>query len=172
MRIELGDAVVRLARGAAVVRELALGVGGEQARWRPAPGKWALTEVVHHLADEEVLDFPRRLRSVLEDPRAEWPPIDPEGWCRERKYIEGRIEDASARFQREREQSLAWLCELGSIDADLAHDHPRLGRLRAGDLLAAWIDHDLLHARQMLALHHAWHAERSNPYSTAYAGPW
>jgi len=164
--------VQRLARGAEVLRHLCQGVGEEQARWRPAAGKWALVEVAHHLADEELLDFRPRLRSVLEDPEAEWPPIDPVGWCRDRRYIEGELGDALARFLAERERSLAWLRGLSAIDGDRAHEQPRVGRLRAGDLLAAWIDHDLLHARQLLGLHHAWHALQSRPYETGYAGSW
>jgi hypothetical protein len=61
---------------------------------------------------------------------------------------------------------------MGSIDGEHAHEHPKLGRLRAGDLLASWIAHDLLHLRQLAGLHFAWNARCLAPYSMAYAGNW
>jgi len=53
---------------------------------------------VNHLVDEEEGDFRLRLRSTLEDPARDWPPIDPEGWARlVRSYmVLGRDQDAKA----------------------------------------------------------------------------
>ena len=43
---------------------------------------------------------------------------------------------------------------------------------RAGDLLAAWVAHDLLHLRQLVELKYAYLARTMEPYALKYAGEW
>lgn len=42
--------------------------------------------------------------------------------------------------------------------------------MAAGDLLAAWVAHDLLHVRQLAKIHWACVRHRAEPYDVAYAG--
>jgi hypothetical protein len=166
------EALIRsLETGAAAVPALAAGLSDEGARVPPAPGKWSAVEVVAHLADEEREDFRRRVRSTLEDPSAPWPPIDPEGWARQRDYRSRRLADVLADFRREREASLAWLRTLEGAPWERAYEHPKLGSLRAGDLLAAWAAHDLLHLRQLAGIRLALVQAAAEPFSTRYAMP-
>jgi len=72
----------------------------------------------------------------------------------------------------ERARSLAWLRSLLTADWEQAYEHPQLGRLRAGDLLASWVAHDALHLRQLAGLEWAWCRHLAEPYSPAYAGGW
>ena len=58
------------------------------------------------------------------------------------------------------------------IDFDVAREHPTAGPLRAGDLLAAWADHDALHLRQITKRVHQLTERDAGSYSTAYAGSW
>ena len=44
--------------------------------------------------------------------------------------------------------------------------------MRAGDMLAAWLAHDLLHIRQLIQLQRAWDERQLAPYSLEYAGEW
>jgi len=170
--LDAGRMIGRLAAGRELVPALVAGVGPEQATWRPAPGKWSVLEVVNHLHDEERDDFRRRLDLTLHHPGQEWPPIDPEGWCVERRYNERELGESLARWQAERDASLAWLHGLADPDWSKVHRHPRIGDLRAGDILLSWATHDILHARQLLKLHHAWIGSGGEPYSGTYAGPW
>src|SRR5687767_7538328 len=100
-------------------------VSDEESRWKPPGGAWSILEIVCHLADEEELDFGARLRSTLADPSAPWPQIDPEGWAVERKYNDGRLDDAVARFTKLRGESLAWLRSLDAPDWQRAYQHPQ-----------------------------------------------
>ena len=43
--------------------------------------------------------------------------------------------------------------------------------LRAGDLLASWLAHDLIHIRQITRLHYRWLERLAAPYQLGYAGP-
>ena len=67
---------VRMSANVEAVSSLAKGVDDEQARWRPAPGKWSILEVIGHLYDEEQFDFRTRVDYTLNHPGEEWPPLN------------------------------------------------------------------------------------------------
>lgn len=146
------------------------GLTEDELRFRPAPEAWSPLEILGHLVDEEHGDFRVRLGLTLEDPAAPWPRIDPQGWVRQRKHQERIPAELLAEFHEERRRSLDWLRELRDPDWDRTHAHPELGPLRAGDLLASWAAHDVLHLRQLAGTRLAYLRRASLPYSAAYAG--
>lgn len=158
------------ASGAAIIA-LVAGVTPEQARWKPAPDKWSLLEILCHLCDEERDDFRRRLGLVLEDPGQNWPPIDPVGWARERDYNSRELEEMLVDFRQERAASLEWLRDLESPAWNNEFSHPKIGGIKAGDLLASWVAHDNLHLRQLANVQLACLNDTVSPYSTRYALP-
>jgi uncharacterized damage-inducible protein DinB len=139
-------------------------------RWKPATDRWSIVEVLGHLVDEEREDFRVRLAMVLENSPKSWPPIDPVGWATARSYNTRDPAAVRAAFRTERDRSLEWLAGLADAPWDNRHPHPRLGPLRAGDLLAAWAAHDLLHLRQVVNLRIGILQDETSPFSTAYAG--
>jgi hypothetical protein len=161
----------RLAKNLGVVEGLVKGVSVEQGRWRPAPDKWSILEVVNHLFDEEREDFRQRLALVLADPAQPWPPIDPRGWVTSRGYNERDIDTSLNNFFSERQKSLEWLGQLAQPNWRNSNEGPN-GTLTAGDLLASWLAHDFLHIRQLSRLHWQYVGAISEPYQTTYAGPW
>jgi hypothetical protein len=146
-------------------------VSDSQARWKPAPEKWSMLEVLGHLIDEEREDFPKRLRLLLEDSKRQWPPIDPEGWARERDYNARELATSVETFLADRAASIEWLEGLDDPEWGIAYPHPKLGEIRAGDLLASWLAHDFLHMRQLANLCAVYVSAHSKPFSTAYAMP-
>ena len=162
----------QLAAQAESIRQLCAGVDDTQARWRPDADTWSLLEVINHLADEESEDFRTRLDRILHHPEDPWPPIDPAGWVLQRRYNQRDLGESLRRFSAAREESLEWLRSLGESDLNVSAPAPWGGRIRAGDILAAWVAHDLLHLRQLVELHYAWTAQRMGPWSVAYAGDW
>jgi hypothetical protein len=153
------------------VQSLLRGVADEQARWKPAPRKWSILEVINHLYDEERLDFRPRVDSTLHDPGKAWPLFDPKELVIERNYNERDFAQSIEEFLVERQKSLDWLGGLSSPDWSRSYTHPTIGELRAGDLLAAWLAHDLLHIRQLARLHVDYTAFLSQPYHVGYAEP-
>ncbi len=143
-----------------------------EARWRPDASRWSVLEVINHLADEEVDDFPKRIRLLIEDPAREWPPIDPEGWARERKYNERAMGESIERFVNARRASMAWLDTLGEVDWMVHRVHPKFGPMHAGMLLASWCAHDGLHMRQILKRRHEMTVRDAGGFTTQYAGAW
>ncbi len=148
------------------------GVPEDDARWKPPSGAWSILEIVRHLGDEEVDDFRARLKSTLENPEEPWPAIDPEAWAVERRYNEADFTEAVKRFSCERTASIQWLRGLESPDWSLAYQHPKVGPVPAGQLLASWRAHDCLHLRQIAKRMHELARRHGEPYPIDYAGEW
>lgn len=170
--MNLPELLMRMRHQADAIRALVEDVPAEQARWRPAEGEWSLLEVVNHLADEERDDFRTRLELTLLRPEADWPPIDPVGWVTSRGYNLRDPAASLADFLTERARSIDMLRVLDNPDWDQARRHPVFGPISAGTLMASWLAHDLLHLRQLVELHYAYHARGAAPYSVGYAGDW
>lgn len=143
----------------------------EQARWKPNPGSWSILEVINHLYDEEREDFRMRLEVILFHPQDPLPPIRPGEWVTERKYNERDLETSVNNFLAERAKSLAWLDSLQEPNWGTSYKN-EFGELRAGDMFAAWVAHDVLHLRQLTELHYALVTREAEPYAVGYAGDW
>jgi hypothetical protein len=128
-------------------------------------------EVLGHLLDEEKLDFRARLDLVLHRPDEEWPRIDPEAWVIEHQYNARELAETLQAFLAERQRSLAWLGTLTAPDWTREYRAP-FGPITAGDLLASWAAHDVLHTRQLVELRRARLLANTEPHRTQYAGEW
>ncbi len=162
----------RLEHFAYALPNLVKGIPEVEARWRPSDGGWSILEVVCHLGDEEEHDFRRRLELLLTDPERPWPRVNVDEMVEEGNYNERDLARECDRFQRERLKSVRWLRSTGTADWTATKDHPKLGLIRAGDLLASWAAHDALHLRQIARRLYDL-ANRDAPgFSTSYAGKW
>jgi hypothetical protein len=110
--MDLEYVTARMADNAEVIRALAQGVAGEQARWRPDPTSWSILEVINHLYDEEIEDFRTHLDVILRQTRP-WPSIDPQGWITARRYNERDLEQSLEGFMRA--EGIAHLAERAPI---------------------------------------------------------
>jgi hypothetical protein len=170
--IDLQEIVRQLAGNAQVIRALVQAASEQQAQWKPNPETWSIQEVMQHLYNEERIDFRKHLKEMLSDPPQPWAAFRREEYV----PVENCLQALEA-FASEREASIAWLEALGSPDWDCkaeASFGPPGERvtLSAGDVLVAWVEHDLLHVRQMIRLLHAWNEVQASPYSVWYAGAW
>jgi hypothetical protein len=169
--MDLNFCITSLARNRSVFEALARDINKEQAQWRPAPEQWSILEVINHLYDEEREDFRARLDLTLNHPDETWPPIDPQGWAIAREYNKRELISSLNNFLEERDKSLAWLKTISTPNWKNIYHHPQ-GSLSAGDLMAAWLAHDLLHIRQITRLNWEYLTLISAPFKTAYAGKW
>jgi hypothetical protein len=160
-----------LAESAAAIQATAAGITEEQARWKPDRDSWSVLEVVNHLWDEEREDFRRRIDYTLHRPGEAWPPIDPGGWVMGRQYNERALAPSLDSFLSAREESLAWLRALKSPDWEASYAAP-WGEITAGELLASWVAHDLLHLRQLVELRWFLTTQELAPRRVEYAGAW
>ena len=147
-RTLLDEARKELARFPAVLDALMSGLTAGRWRARPASGEWAPVEIVCHLRDEEAEDFGARVRVVLEG-GSRFASIDPEGWARDRRYLEADPAEALTAFRAHRAASLAVLAGASPERLTAAGESPSGLRLTGLDVLAAWVAHDGLHLRQL-----------------------
>lgn len=166
--MDLDEARSRLAVGVEAIECFVAGIGDEEAEYRAGPDAWSVRDVLAHLVHEEAADFRGRFRATLKDSGEPWPSIDPSAVAEGARH-DGRSTRALVEgFREERAVSLAWLATLDDPDLDRAHDEGGR-RLRAGDLLAAWVAHDLVHLRQLTGVRLAWWMRRAAPYVAEYA---
>lgn len=169
--MDLETVCAQMARQAQAIQALAQHISDEQARWKPGAEDWSILEVIHHLYDEEIEDFRAHLDLILHRSDEPWPRINPPGWVIERGYNERDLAQSLQDFLRAREESLAWLRGLVAPDWQATAQAP-FGPIRAGDMLAAWAAHDLLHLRQLIELHWAYTLRQVEPFGVRYAGEW
>lgn len=154
------------------IQALTRGISTEQARWRPDAESWSILEVINHLYDEEREDFRARLEKILFHPDEEWAPIHPGAWVTERAYNARELETSVNNFLNERENSLVWLKRLDAPNWDASVRRADGFEVKAGDMFAAWVAHDVLHLRQLVELHYALVKQATLPYDVGYAGDW
>lgn len=160
-----------LERNTEVFERLLTAIPEEQYRWRTAPEKWNLLEIVCHLHDEEIEDFRTRVRLVLEDPNQPLPTFNPVAWVTERQYAEKDYDEALQKLITERKASITWLKSLENLSWENIYQHPKMGPVSAKFFLANWLGHDLLHIRQITKLKFDYLAQASGE-SLDYAGRW
>ena len=159
-----------MATQAELIRSLVADVSDEQARWKPAPDRWSILEVINHLYDEEREDFREHLDHILHRPEDAWSPIRPMEWVTERAYNERDLTTSLEAFLAERRASLAWLESLGEPDWDTSIRAPWDAPIRAGDMLASWAVHDQWHIEQLVRLRRDYAIAQLASYDARYAG--
>ena len=162
----------QLRQNGELIRELVASIPEEQAKIKPSPGDWSVLEVINHLYDEEQEDFRQRFDYLLHRPSEAWPPIDPTGWVTARSYSERELSGSLQNFLDERQKSLTWLASLENPNLEQTETHPVMGKFYAGDMLASWVVHDILHLRQLIELKHFLLGDVIRPYDASYAGEW
>ena len=171
-RVSMTPIIDRMEAFPAALRASVGGLSEGDARWRPADGAWSVCEVVWHLAEEEAFDFPVRLRLTIESPGESWPPIDPEGWARERAYNERDLGEGLTRLEERRRAHVSWLRALSDADLACTYAHPSWGDVPASVVFASWCAHDALHLRQIAKRLYQL-VERDAPgVDLRYAGEW
>ncbi len=142
----------------------------ELLRHRETDERWSPLEILAHLRDEETEDFRARALAAIEG-RELVLDVDPERWLVERRYNEMDPGAVYLDWARERGESCGWLESLTPDDLQKTVEHPKFGTFRAGDFVAAWRMHDLLHLKQFArALATSW-GVRLGDWRLEYAGP-
>jgi uncharacterized damage-inducible protein DinB len=163
--IDLPEIIRQLASQGEAIRVLAQVFTEEQAAWKPDADTWSLKDVMQHMYNEERLDFRRHLKGMFGEPQ---PPDQRLAVETARQGLEGLL--------AERQASIAWLSALRSPDWDITKEL-RFGpndtlTISAGEMLLSWVEHDILHLRQIVELMHACNERQASPNSVMYAGGW
>lgn len=111
-----------------VLQALVRDIGKSELRHRPAPGEWAVIEVVGHIADTEERALGRmRIMIAEDDPWLE--PFDQVALAEERRYIDLDLNGELDRFGRLRQQHVAELQALEDAAWERTGRHGEHGKI-------------------------------------------
>jgi DinB superfamily len=150
MQFDLGLGTQILARTPATLGALLRGLTSEWTRATEGPETFSPFDVVGHLIDGEETDWIPRARIILAqgpDPR-----FEPYDRFRHKTRNVGRtLESLLTEFKQLRSANLTLLgsWRLSPSTLALRGIHPSLGPVTLGDLLGAWVVHDLGHVAQV-----------------------
>jgi DinB superfamily len=126
------------------------GVAPDVLRWKPAPDRWSISEVLSHVADCEDVLAERVRRFVLEDaPQLNEYEPPPEG------FAAGTPQEHLSRFTFTRRELVQFLRSLPPEAATRTAQHSKLGLITLEQMLNEWASHDLGHIRQIAELYRA-----------------
>jgi len=162
---------IELARNKEIFRNTLHGLDSTMVRWKPAPDRWSLLEVICHLYDEELYDFRARVQHVLTVPELPITPIDPLVWVTDNNYMQQDFETMLHNFLTERVKSVNYLNQLVVPRWQNVYQHPTLGPMPASLFLHNWLAHDLHHIRQINEIRYQY-LKMQSPDGLEYAGKW
>src|SRR6202162_2953239 len=106
-------------------REIAAAVSGLSPavlRYKPAPDKWCVLEILGHLADVEIV-YAYRLRQMLADKKPVIAPMDQDDWARNLGYMETPPAELIALYGLNRHANLRLLQRLKPGDLEKSAFH-------------------------------------------------
>jgi len=107
-------------------KQIAAAVSGlpdKSLRYKPAPDKWCILEILAHLADMEIL-YAYRLRQMLADKNPVIAPIDQDAWSKNLGYMESSPAELVALYGLNRHATLQLLRRLKAGDLEKSAHHP------------------------------------------------
>jgi hypothetical protein len=113
-----------------------------------ASGKWALRDVMAHLADSELVGG-FRLRMVLAHDRPPLHGYDQDLWADRLRYTDVDVRDALEQFTVLRRANLRLWQNLSPADLLRVGLHNERGEESLGHMRRLYAGHDLLHLRQL-----------------------
>jgi hypothetical protein len=158
-------AVAVLERTPAALRGMLDGLSDDWLLANEGPDTFSPRDVIGHLIHGEETDWVPRLRIILE--HGEAVPFTPFDRFAFRTASVGHSTSALLeRFAGLRHESLDAVAAMRLAGADLARTgtHPGLGRVTLGQLLAAWVVHDLGHVKQVARVMAGQYREAVGPW--------
>ena len=133
-----------------ILRGLMTGLSDEDARWKPAPDRFSVAEVLAHLSHSEGHCYRMRLDRFLSESLPEFEPDDAQMYLDLYRDIDP--EDAFYNFQDQRETNIEYLRDLPSAAGQRQALHREYGEITLSEMLHEWALHDLGHVRQIAEL--------------------
>jgi len=133
-----------------ILRGLMAELTEEDARWKPAPDRFSVAEVLAHLSHSEGNCYRMRLDRFMAETRPEFEPDHAQMYLD--LYRDADPEEAFERFEEQRENNLEFLRNLPAGAGDRVALHREYGVITMSQMLNEWALHDLGHVRQVVEL--------------------
>jgi hypothetical protein len=146
--VEGKDVIAMQREAPQTLARLIAGVAESELKRRPAPGKWSVTEIVAHLAEDE-LTSSWRYRQMLEYENPGLPGFDQDLWAKLGEYAAWNLEEALAMFRLLREANLRLFARLTEQQWERGGVHAERGKTTVRDLCRHMAAHDINHIEQV-----------------------
>jgi hypothetical protein len=142
------DAIKVQQTTAAKLKKLTHGLTPKQVKWKPAPEKWSIAEIVAHLADVEIAAS-WRMRLIIGDSGTTTQPFDQDVWASVFHYNQHDPKRSLEVFRVLRENNLLMLKALPHESWDCYGMHLERGKETIAHLARMFAGHDTNHVRQI-----------------------
>jgi hypothetical protein len=132
-----------------VLRGLMAGIDEQDARWKPAPDRFSIAEVLAHLSQSEG-DYRLRLERFMTEDRPELEPDDAQMHLD--LYRSADPEREFDHFDQRRAENVLYLRDLPVEAGERKAIHKSAGEITLNQMLHEWVLHDLGHIRQVAEL--------------------
>ncbi len=133
-----------------ILRGLMAGLSDEDARWKPAPDRFSVAEVLAHLSHSEGHCYRMRLDRFLGKERPEFEPDDAQFHLD--LYRNADPEDEFDHFEEQRQTNIEFLRSLPADTGNRVALHREAGEITLLQMLHEWTLHDIGHIRQIAEL--------------------
>ncbi len=118
-------------------------------RYKPAPDKWSIHEILGHLADVEIV-YAYRLRQMLADKKPVIAPMDQDDWARNLGHLETPLPELVALYGLNRHANLRLLQRLQPADLEKSAYHPETKQdFSVAQLIERMATHGASHLEQI-----------------------
>jgi hypothetical protein len=145
------DAVAMLADAPRMIAGLIAGASELALRLRPLPRKWSVTEIITHVAEDELVTS-WRYRQMIENSGCALAAFDQERWARLGDYATWNPWVALQMFRLLREANVRMLKRLTSEEWERSGIHAERGRITVRDLAQHIAGHDINHIEQIRSI--------------------
>ncbi len=135
-------------QGYDLVREAIADLAEDELRFKPAPDKWSIHEIIIHLADAELVGV-QRLKKVLAEDRPMLTSFDQDGWARLLQYGEQDREQYLLLFKLLRASMKPSLDNLSVDQSERVGIHDEAGELSFRQLMERYVNHVRDHLAQI-----------------------
>jgi len=133
-------------------KQIAAAVSGlpdKVLRYKPAPDKWSILEILGHLADVETI-YAYRLRQMLADKNPVIAPLDQDAWARHLGYLEESPAELVAAYGLNRHRTVQLLRRMKPGDLGRSAFHPEIkGSVTVAQLVERMAGHGSNHLAQI-----------------------
>ncbi len=134
----------------AIIRGLISEISDEDARWKPAPDRFSIAEVLAHILHSESHCYRARVDRFLAEEMPELEPDDAQMHLE--LYRNGDPKEDLGHFEEMRESNIELLRGLPVEAGARKAMHLAAGEITLSQMLHEWVLHDLGHVRQLAEL--------------------
>jgi len=132
------------------LRGLMREISDDDARWKPAPDRFSIAEVLAHLSHSEGHCYRVRVDRFLEEENPFFEADDAQMYLD--LYRDADPEDSFDHFEEQRENNIEFLENLPPGSGDRKANHAEVGEITLAQMLHEWALHDIGHIRQVAEL--------------------